>query len=385
MKKLLGFAAVLFMVVLSAGFSMAEEQHSHAVKPPATDEAPKPVIADELKDVKVSGYVSAGITGNLNAPHSRAVQMRPFNPTSNDFSVDLAQLVFRKDTAEPGTSGFRLDLDYGYTVPQAIHAAESPASTGDVVVQQALISHIFKLGSGLKVDLGKFNTEVGSEVTEGVDDAGWNYSHSFTAVYSAPGSHTGMKLHYDFNDKFAVAACVINGWDNMQDNNNSKSYLLHADIRPIKDVTLHLMYLGGPEKTNNTKDNRALIDAILTATADKFSVKLEYVAGTEAKGNINGSDAKWSGINLQTRYAFSEHYALNLRIDQFTDTDGFRTGVKQTLRDVTITPEFTLSKNMVARVELRRDMSDKYVFDKKNKPASSKTQDTVALNAVYHF
>ncbi|OGQ51989.1 MAG: hypothetical protein A3J24_12550 [Deltaproteobacteria bacterium RIFCSPLOWO2_02_FULL_53_8] len=84
------------------------------------------------------------------------------------------------------------------------------------------------------------------------------------------------------------------------------------------------------------------------------------------------------------RYPFSEKLALNLRAEYFKDSDGARTGVAQKLYEITVTPEYALSANMLVRVEYRHDQSNQQVFDKKD-PATSKSQDTLGLNAVYHF
>ncbi|HAG49801.1 MAG TPA: hypothetical protein DCL42_00485, partial [Deltaproteobacteria bacterium] len=61
------------------------------------------------------------------------------------------------------------------------------------------------------------------------------------------------------------------------------------------------------------------------------------------------------------------------------------TGTQQDMWEVTVTPEFTIKKNLVVRPEYRHDASDKKVFDKGDKTADKKTQDTVAINVFFYF
>ncbi len=60
-----------------------------------------------------------------------------------------------------------------------------------------------------------------------------------------------------------------------------------------------------------------------------------------------------------------------------------RTGIPQKLKEITITPEIRVAKNLILRPEYRHDWSDKDGFDSKNTTFSKKNQDTVALGVMY--
>ena len=68
-----------------------------------------------------------------------------------------------------------------------------------------------------------------------------------------------------------------------------------------------------------------------------------------------------------------------MRAEYFKDDDGVRTGAAQSLKELTITPEFRIARGIVIRPEYRHDWSDKEVFDSGTK----KTQDTFALGVMY--
>ncbi|MCC6503568.1 MAG: porin [Deltaproteobacteria bacterium] len=334
-------------------------------------------VADVLKDVQINGALSAGYNYNFNEPHTRAINLRPFNDAHNSFALELAQLAFHKDAANAGEAGFRLDLNFGYTVPKAIHSTGA-ASSDDFDVRQAYISYVAPVGSGLKLDFGKFVTDHGLEVIEGYEDWNLNYSRSFLFYYSIPFTHTGLRATYKVGDMFTLSGAVVNGWDNVKDNNNSKSFHAHAIITPLPDMTVNLKYMAGTE----ANDTRHLFNVNLSKSFGALTLKADYVYGSEDNVPSIG-DSTWTGVAGYARYAVSEKFAMNLRAEVFSDNEGARTGTAQDLWEVTLTPEYTINDNLVVRAEYRHDESNKDSFDKG--ASVSDTQDTLGVNAVYHF
>lgn len=374
MKKVLGF---LFALTLVLGAGVARAEDAGGVK-----------VADALKDVKINGFASMGYNYNFNKPDSRAINFRPFNSKDSSFEVEVAQLAFRQDAVEKGSSGFKLDLNFGYTVPQGIHAT-GYTGANDFDLKQAYVSYVADVGSGLKLDFGKFITDMGGEVIEGYEDWNYNYSRSLIFYYAIPFTHTGVRGIYAFNDMFSLTGQVVNGWDNVTDNNGKKSICLHAMVMPVKDVAVNILWLGGPEQANNDSNKRNLYEANVTVSAVKDVVlKLDYVYGKEDNVDVPAFgpvSATWSGVAAIARYNVTDKHALNVRVETFKDGKGTRTGTKQNMREITITPEWTLNKNMLVRAEYRYDRSSEKVFDKKDAAASSRTQNTVGLNVLYHF
>jgi hypothetical protein len=76
-----------------------------------------------------------------------------------------------------------------------------------------------------------------------------------------------------------------------------------------------------------------------------------------------------------------------VRGEYFNDSDGVRTGTAQKLKEITLTPEFRIVKNLVVRPEYRHDWSDKMVFDTATAggPGAKKSQDTLALGVMYRW
>lgn len=343
---------------------------------------------DALEGLKLNGFLSAGYNYNFNEPHTGAVNLRPFNDTHDSMTVELAQLVFHKDAEAVGETGFRLDLNFGYTVPAAIHSTGA-ASSDDFDVRQAFVTWVAPVGSGLKLDFGKFVTDHGLEVIEGYEDWNWNYSRSFLFYNTIPFTHTGLRATYAVSDALTLSGAVVNGWDNVKDNNTSKSAHIHAAIAAPGGLGINLKYMVGAEQDDDNANLRHLFNANLSREFGKVALKADFVYATE-EGVPGAGDSTWIGIAGYARYALSEKLALNARAEIFSDRDGARAelfglpaGTAQDLWEVTLTPEYTVNDNLVIRAEWRHDKSDSQVFDKDS--GLSDSQDTVGLNAIYHF
>ncbi|MBI5750235.1 MAG: porin [Nitrospinae bacterium] len=376
MNKLKIFAVVSILCLSFSGISRAED-------------AP-----NIIKDIKVNGFVSTSYNHNLNDPDTRKVNYRPFNENANSFNLDVAELVFQKEAAEAGDIGFRTDIMYGYTIPKAIRSTwpgVTQSADDDFDIQQAYVRYVAPIGNGLTLDMGKCITEMGAEVIEGYDAWNYNYSRSLLFYYTIPFTHTGLRGTYKFNDVATLTGEILNGWDNVIDNNKGKSYCAHLMLMPVSNTMINLKYMGGPEQTNNDTNNRSVFDVNLTATLfERLTLNFDYVNGSEQKDPNNvvtaNGDSKWSGLAGVVRYAASDRYAINIRGETFKDEDGARTGTKQDMWEVTVTPEFTVKKNLVIRPEYRYDVSDKEVFDKgKTTDPKVKNQSTVAVNVFFYF
>jgi hypothetical protein len=371
MKKVFGFmcTALLAGTALCASPVFAED-----AKPAA------PVVsADDLKKaLGLSIYLQSGYTYNADASAGNINDLRAFDTKADSFGLDLLELVFAKDPAA-GVIGYKVKISAGDTA-QIINAGGLGAASPDAIdVTEAYISYIAPVGSGLRFDVGKMGTFIGAEVMEAIDNP--NYSRSFLFTWAEPLTHTGVKASYTFTDNVNAALFVVNGWDNSSDNNTGKSYGASVNVASGDLFSAYINYLTGPEQISNTRDNRSLADLVVTIKPVKpLSFILNYDNGNE-KNAVATGNAKWSGVSVIAKYDFNDTYSLSVRGESFDDTDGFRTGTKQKLTEVTVTPEIRLNGGVVLRPEYRHDTSDQQSFDNGTK----KSQDTFALAAMYRW
>jgi len=327
---------------------------------------------DVKKALGLSLYLQGGYTANF-SNDGKTTDFRPFDTNSNQFTLDLAQAIFSKEAAEKDSLGFKLKLSLGET---ATYIHSTGTMPDEVDLTEAFLEYNF--GEGMKATIGKFATYIGGEVIEAIDNP--NYSRSFLFYYAIPFTHTGLKLSKAFSDSFSLSLYLVNGWDNFQDENKDKSIGISASVAPSKDISLLLNAITGREGLNQ----RSVFDAVLTINAtDNMTIYINGDYGMEdnASGINPGEDAKWYGIAGILKYKFSDSYSLSLRGEMFKDDDASRTGTKQTLTELTLTPEITTKGGLIVRPEIRYDMSDEKVFDGGNKDY----QITAALGLMYRW
>lgn len=338
-----------------------------------------------FKDIKVNGFVSTSYTNNFNDPSDKMNAIRIFDFDDNSFKLDVAELVFQKEAGDPGSIGFRFDLNYGFSVPSVEHSSGA-AQSDDFDLQQGYASYVAPIGNGLTLDLGKFITHMGLEVIEGYDGWNYNYSRSILFGWAIPFTHTGLRASYSFNDMFSAMFMLANGWDNVTDNNDGKTFGFQLGITPSDMISVLLNFVGGPEQDNNDDNWRNVFDAVVIINpTDSLELQLNTDVGWEeaASALVPGNDANWWGFAGVVRYSLTDFFSINLRGEFFDDQDGARTGMSQELYEFTLTPEIILANNLIVRAEYRYDKSNVNYFNDNGTPTDS--QNTIAINALFYF
>jgi hypothetical protein len=338
--------------------------------------------------VTLDGFLSTGYSYNFNRPTSGTNQFRVFDFDDNTFKIDVLELVVQKPVSRPRESGFRADLDFGSSIPRVTASAglfrDAAGNAEDVDLQQAFASYIAPLGSGLRFDMGKFITGHGYEAIEGHDGWNDNATRSILFGYAIPFTHVGVRASYEFSSRLSGMMMVVNGWDVARDNNRSKSVGSQLTWTPTAPLTLIASGMFGPERTGNDADARELLDvvAIFKATS---RLTLGANADVAAEKNVAGpqQDGRWSGIAGYARLAITGPFAVCVRGEYFDDSDGVRTGVAQSLREVTATAELRATAHFLVRADLRVDHSNLAVFQ--TSTGARNTQPTLLLNAIYSF
>jgi hypothetical protein len=348
----------------------------------AKSEAKSAISLAEIKDLLgLSIYLQGGYTYNFNNPDSMTNEQRLFDKKANTFLIDLAQIQFEKDPTFGGL-GYRLKLSYGETA-KFIHAAGLGNPNDEFDLTDVYIDYLAPLGNGLKLRFGKFVTFVGAEAIEARDN--FNYSRSFLFNYAQPFTHTGFMAEYKFSEAFTAGLYIVNGWDVATDNNKGKTLGASFIVTPLERLALTFNFLYGPEQANNTSNNRFLFDWVgeFKATKDlTFMVNVDY--GREEKDPLNaGRDSEWWGVAGYVKYGFTDFFSTSIRAEYFNDEKGARTGIAQELKEITLTAEFRVAKNLLVRPEYRHDWSSQNAFDSEHKTFDTKSQDTVAVGVMY--
>ncbi|HEX4948730.1 MAG TPA: porin [Blastocatellia bacterium] len=339
-----------------------------------------------LKDIEVSGVVDGYYSYNSNKV-DLFTQGRAFDVRHNAFSLQMGKISLEKKNSVDSPLGFRVDLAVGETVDRIISVSDSSRNDATKHVLQAYGSYVAP--GGLTIDFGKFYTPIGAEVVDTKDN--FNYSRGWLFTYG-PYYHTGLRAKYAFNDKVALSGFLVNGWDNVFENNvkTGKSVGVQLGLTPTKKFALTQTFMAGPEApfanvpAVSARDNwRQISDTVATLyVTDKFTLLGNLVYGRD--GDNTGKRGDWTGFAGYFRYAFNDKLAFSPRFEVLRDADGLRTGTAQTVKDITLTQEVKLANNFLTRFEYRRDFSNQKFFTN-SAGAAKDNQNTFIIGLSYFF
>ena len=335
-----------------------------------------------FEGITLNSFLSFRYSYNLNAPDSRKNLYRVFDVEDNTLIVDVLELALEKPAVKEGEIGFCCHLTAGSSVPKV--ARSSGLDMGDLDFHQMYVRYVVPWQHGITLDFGKFVTPCGLEIIEGYDGYNDNASRSFLFGYAIPFTHTGVRASYTFSDHLAMTLMIVNGWDNAIDNNASKTFGGQLALTPAAGWSLYANVVFGPEQSGDNSDNRFLSDFVFSHRfSQQWSAGLNLDYATEKNPTPLCDEARWDGIAAYVRFDLLPQFSFSARAEQFQDHQGVRTGVTQTLTEATLTPEYRVSKNFVIRVELRKDWSDKDVFQKGT--TAINTQTTLQFNTLFVF
>ena len=350
---------------------------------PAAAQAPTPSSTGTpafFRNIQFGGLADVYYDYNSNKTEGDA-PFRNFDTRHNAVRFSMAQLWLAKGPTADSRVGFNAKLHLGHA-SDLVHAAEPSTLDAFDHIQQLYVSYLAPVGTGLQIEAGKFVTQHGAEVIEAKDN--WNYSRSLLFALAIPYYHVGVRATYNVNDKVSFMGAVVNGWNNLKDNNGAKTFGGQVIVKPVSQLSIVQNYMVGAEQADNDDDVRHLFDTTVTVTASpKVSVMANYDYGKDA---VAGAGVSWQGLAGYLKVQATPWFAVIPRVEWFDDPDGFMTGTSQAMKDATITGEFKLIKinGLLSRVEYRRDLSDSAVFTK-NTGAKVKSQSTFGLGFLYSY
>ncbi|MCC7536248.1 MAG: outer membrane beta-barrel protein [Deltaproteobacteria bacterium] len=201
---------------------------------------------------------------------------------------------------------------------------------------------------------------------------------------------------------FNLTLLVVNGWNNVVDNNDGKTVGLSLAARPHETLQLYANYMFGPEQTDENGHLRHVGDvtAVFSPTAT-LSLSVNFDLGFEPGFQPADDDdpmtplpdpidEMWMGAALSARVAPVDWLAVAVRGEWYSDRDGFTTGTgfeDLTIFEGTLTLEARYATNMLVRLEYRHDQANEDIFfsDGDTDAPSSASQDTVTLGTVIGF
>jgi hypothetical protein len=382
-------------------------------------------LAEPLKawGLEIHSLLAANYTYNFNEPHSGKNGLLLMNRKADHFDLDLANLRIQR--VVEGELGFVTDLDFGKTaevVGRSTRWCKTPPSVSghgscsesrnSFEAVQFYLTYKFPIGSGLSMKLGKFVTLHGAEVIKTWDNINYNISNSILFGFAIPFTHTGVLFNYAFTDAISMDAGLITGWDQFSYKvNNGVVFTGGLTVTPHPTLTFYAAGTVGPEQerlffdpstgkfldAKGRGDSKRGLFTILTTykPTDQWTFILDYNGARETnllppiKPSGRGSEtAKWDGLAGYVIYHFTDALSGTLRAEFFNDTDGVRTGKKQTVWELTPTLAYQVWPGLTLRAEYRHDESSRRFFEGRATALGTRVfpgQDTVAWEILYSF
>jgi Putative beta-barrel porin-2, OmpL-like. bbp2 len=383
-------ASAMMLGAAGCGAAWADEPAAA----PATEPAkPAPGTLAGVLDasgITESGYVAASYY------HSNGYSTyHQFDNKHDSFQLDQAALTLAYQPKEG--FGALVNIAAGEDM-KILNAAEgSNANTFDIV--QAFVQYAT---GPLTVIGGKYVTLAGAEVIAPTGNT--NFSRSLL-FFAEPLTHTGIRATYAVTDTLNLVAGVNNGWNySSLTTSGSKTGEVGVAWTPGKIFALAAQaYIGrdpyplvpavGGVPYAYTDGQKTLVDAVATYNAtDALTFVLSFDWGKQKAHFAGIPDASWNGAAFYTNYALNDQWRVSVRLENLDDKDGFvtGTGIKQTLKEGTVTFGYDPTKSFELRIEARYDKStDPTSFVRSINPSDASpfanSQTGFALQGVYKF
>ena len=254
----------------------------------------------------------------------------------NGFALGMANFIV---SYEGEKSGFVADVVFG---PRGSDAVFGSVGNSSELVNQ--LYAYYNISDGVTVTLGNFNTFLGYEVISPA--ANFNYSTSYMFSYG-PFSHTGMKLDFSVSDDVSIMVGVFNQTD--QTEANYDRYTAFGAQLGLYGQYINL--LAGEDYTQ--------IDF-----TGGFDLSDSFFLGINATSASLAGETGFAGVALYPQLTATDSFAIGLRGEFFSETDGFGALVSDGDADnfsLTLTGSFT-SGNFMFKPEFRIDSASSEIF-----------------------
>src|SRR5467141_3162444 len=382
--------APVWLAAQSAPSAPADTADKKGVAPPA------PTVnhlETTLAGFKLSGFAEASYAYSGRSLGDTAIVGRLYDRLQNRFALNaLAVVLDRPYDPAKFSAGFHTELLVGQdaTVIQSngLFAGATTPVPVDVPHLYVTLNVPTASGNGLQLKVGRIPTLLGLEVIETYANPNWSEGNQF--IYVENFTALGVSVETKFNNHLDAQFRVINGWDQVADNNGRKSLMGRVGIYPDAATSLGIVGFWGPEEANINNANRYGVEGLLWRKIGKAAV---WVQGDYGKEQANAAlpdptkDAQWVALGGWVTYDFTSSVGLALRGDYVNDQDGARTSgvfgfpanAGQKFGSGTATLNIRAWPDAVVRPELRYDRSTLAAF------AGKKDQVTFALAVAYLY
>jgi hypothetical protein len=327
-------------------------------------------ILTALSSTTLSGYVDTSAQWNFGTGDAHTPNYAFSQGKADGFNLNVVKVSLEKplDSAEKWSAGYKVDMIYG---PDAdTLATQSTGVAGDFALKQAYVALRAPIGNGLDLKMGVWDTIIGYEVFESVNNPNFTRSYGYTIE---PTTHTGLLGSYSFCEFFSANVGVantfgsaINARANPPQAESYKAYMGSLVLTAPQSWG----FLAGSTLTGCIINGFNSASPAVGSAANQTSWYVGAVFNTPVKGLKLGVAYDYAGVSKQDltldnsgyanalagylSFQATEKLSLHLR-GEYATSGSPAAFMAESVVAVTGTVQYDLWKNVVSRLEFRWD------------------------------
>ncbi len=381
-KKTTLFRVTLTLPLAFAVGVASAQTPGPSAAPAARDSAAAHSPPDSAVTVAFGGFIDSYYAYDFGRPVNFD---RPFTTQAarhNEFNVNLAYVEAK--VSGPRVWG-RLALQAGTSV-QSNYAGEptiGSVSGPDLsrFIQEAVAG--YQINPSLWVDGGIFLSHIGVESFISRDNL--TYTRSLSADFT-PYYESGVKLTWQATPKLSALLTVVNGWQNISENNQDKAVGARLDYARSSSTTLsYYNFIGNEAASNRLRVfNGVGFRSGLTPT---FTLQGNFDYGTQQKAQ-NGGTSSWWSTGLIGKAQVTPVIGVSGRVERYQDPDqvivatGSPGGFKATTGSLGVDVSPVGPTRILWRSELRGTWAGDPVFPNRSASTGTANSDTLLVTSL---
>jgi len=342
-------------------------------------------IQEQPHIIKFSGYIDTYYEYDFNKPDGRERAFATQATRHNEFDLNwgFIKAEFNSDRVR---ANFALQTG---TFVQLNYAAEP-----DLLKNIYMANVAYKLRKGVWLEVGIMPSHIGIESTLSIDN--WNYTRNTNTEY-LPYYQSGAHLNVEFSDKLNAQFAILNGFQNIKETNDAKSFGLLLNYHPNSRFEIcYNNYFGNEAPSDSVFINgkNMLVRNKYRFFNDvyaKFKVTKKWNIALVGEYNIQERfyDTKmtnWYTFDFLTQYKFNDKFAIAGRFELFNDADqtvvvtntvnGFQ------IMGGSVDLAYSPIPNVAFRIEARNFVSKDAVYPKERQTVSRTDNFIVSSMAI---
>jgi hypothetical protein len=272
------------------------------------------ISGSKLGSVSIGGYIDTYFSYHFNQPEDGEVPYFVSMNRHNEVSINLAMLDFRYNSER-----IRARFAPGFgSYMNANYAAE----TGGMkyLVEANAGVRIFK-NKDIWIDFGILGSPYTNESCISRDH--FMYTRSLAPEY-VPYYLSGAKVSVPVHNKWNLYFYILNGWQQIADQNKAKSLGMQVEFRPNSTNLINWDFYAGNERSDDFPENRMrfFTDMYWIYNPEgRFSLtSCAYVGVQYREAPQHNHQALWWQFNLIGRYRVAKNTSLAVRFEHFNDS-----------------------------------------------------------------